>query len=198
MIAAFGLFEGKDIKSEDAGQLITQGKKQGLKPDWEKKDAVYLKILQIMKRRDVAALKKATDPEEKEKLEEAIELWIEEIEEWKEDIKSQKEESRDRISEIHSLIEGYPNYKSLSKKPAKAEIKGIVEAMDKERPEWEYEKKGDLYLINNLASNFKHLRSSKPRPSSGKGKEKKSFGCLSWCVLGFILWGLYMFFSQTN
>lgn len=199
LIAALGFFEGRDIKKESAGKIIAQAKEQGIKPDWAKKDAVELKIIQIMKRRCVAALKsannKGADAETIKVLEEELEEWECEVEDYKEDLKDQKEDERDRINDIHEQIEGFKGYKRLTKKPTKAEVKAVVEAMDEAKRGWENDKNADRDLINNLASNFTHLRTKKPRPSSGK-KKKKSGGCLKWIFYIIVAMVIYFTFLQ--
>lgn len=190
LVAAFGLFEGEDLTKAKASELITSAQAHGMEPDWELKEAAFLKIAQIIKRRTVAALKAAKakndDPEKIKELEEELEWLNEDIEEHKRELIDQKEEAReeareereelkdqremlkDQVDEIHEVIDVYTNYDRLTKKPTKAEIKAIVEGMNEARPDWDMEEQADTFLIDNLYNNFEHLRTNIPRPSSQK------------------------------
>ena len=103
LVAAFGLFEGEDLTKAKASELITSAQTHGMEPDWELKEAAFLKIAQIIKRRTVAALKAAKakndDPEKIKELEEELECLNYDIEEHKQELKDQKEEAREEARE---------------------------------------------------------------------------------------------------
>ena len=209
LVAALGKFEGRDLSKAQASSLINEAKAEGIAVDWEKKDKQYLKILQILKRRLTASIKKETDIEQKKELEEELSFLCEEIEEWKdylkedaddkrEEAKQDKENARYRIDNFHEEIQDYKGYSRLTKKPTKGEIRTIVEAMDKEKPDWEDDKRAESNLIDNLLLNYKHLGNKKPRPSasrpSGGKKKKESTSCFTWLFLIVIIVIIYNMF----
>ena len=200
-LSTLGLFTGRDLSSEKAAIQISEADAQGVEADDLRIDDDYLKIIQLLKRRATADLKAAKESKAKKKIIADLEIDVFEL---GEEIREHKQAEREdkayyavpreqrRINDFHEELQYYKAAKHLTKKPTKAEVKAVVEALDKAKPNWEDTRGGEKLLINTLCKNFNYLRTNKPRPNSGK--KKKKGGCGKWIVLIILAVILYYMF----
>lgn len=203
LIAALGVFEGKDLSKEDASKLINEAQAQGVKPDWGIKEAEFLKIAQIMKSRltaSLSALKSAkaegAKPAVIRSLQNDLDAWVKEIEDYKKNLTWDDDDDYARVDDFHVGIEHYKGYGKLSRKPTREEIKLTVEELDRNKPDWEQEKEAEQLLLDTLTENFKRLRANDSRPSKKKKRVSRRHLLLIAALL--IVLAIFAIYRRQN
>jgi len=186
-LAAHGNLTDYNYSEGEALDLIGCSKRSKAKPNYELADQRRELIWEIETRstnKEIAKLAEklaigGISEENASYLKEDIEMYkdrleeiAEEREEWKEDAKADKQEAKERIREFQEELSPHGEWTKHIKKPTQTQIKGCLEALDRNHPDWEMTN-GTEPLVATLIATFPELK-KKGAPTA----TNQSAGCL--------------------